>query len=61
MLNLKKQDLTENNLSDKRIHELKGSLDFGSKLTLLAVLKVLEQPVDDWGYSFTDTLNFELQ
>lgn len=60
MLNLKKQDISENNLSDKRIHELKGSLDFGSKLTLLAVLKVLDQPVDDWHYSFADTLNFEL-
>lgn len=61
MLNLKKQDISENNLSDKRIHELKGSLDFGSKLTLLAVLKVLDQPIDDWHYSFADTLNFELQ
>ena len=61
MLNLKKQDISENNLSDKRIHELKGSLDFGSKLTLLAVLKVLDQQIDDWHYSFADTLNFELQ
>lgn len=60
MLNLKKQDLTENNLSDKRIHELKGSLDFGSKITILTVLKVLEQEIDDWGYTFCDSLNFEL-
>jgi len=60
MMNLKKQDLTENNLSDKRIHELKGSLDFGSKITTLTVLKTLEQEIDDWGYTFCDTLNFEL-
>lgn len=60
MLNLKKQDLTEKNLSDKRIHELKGSLDFGSKITTLAILKTLEQEIDDWGYTFCDTLNFEL-
>lgn len=61
MMNLKKQDLTENNLSDKRIHELKASVDFGSKLTTLTILKVLEQDIDNWGYTFGDTLNFELQ
>ena len=60
MFNLKKQDLTENNLADKRIHELKANIDFGSKLTIMTVLKVLEQDVDDWGYTFGDTLNFEL-
>lgn len=59
--NLKKQDLEEGNLSDKRIHELKASLDFGSKLTTMTILKVLEQDVEDWGYTFGDTLTFELQ
>jgi len=39
---------------------LTGSLDFGSKITTLTVLKVLEQEIDDWGYTFCDTLNFEL-
>ncbi len=58
--NLKKQDLEEGNLSDKRIHELKASLDFGSKLTTMTILKVLEQDVEDWGYTFGDTLTFEL-
>lgn len=61
MMNLKKQDLTENNLSDKRIHELKASLDFGSKLTTLTILKVLEQDIDNWGYTFGDNINWELQ
>lgn len=60
MINLKKQDLTENNLSDKRIHEMKASLDFGSKLTWLTIIKVLGGSVDDWGYSFGDTINWEL-
>jgi len=59
--NLKKQDLEEGNLSDKRIHELKASLDFGSKLTTMTILKVLEQDIEDWGYTFGDTLTFELQ
>jgi len=57
---LKKQDLTENNLSDKWIHEIKANLDFGSKLTFLTIIKVLGGSVDDWGYSFGDTINWEL-
>ncbi len=60
LMRLKKQDLTENNLSDKRIHELKASLDFGSKLTTMSILKVLEQPVGDWGYTYGDTLTWQL-
>ncbi len=35
-------------------------MDFGSKITTLAILKTLEQEIDDWGYTFCDTLNFEL-
>lgn len=60
LINLKKQDLTENNLSDKRIHEIKASIDFGSKLTWLTIIKVLGGSVDDWGYSFGDSINWEL-
>ncbi len=60
LLTLKKQDLEKNDLQDKRIHELKASLDFGSKLTLMAVLKSLGQEVKDYGYTFKDTLTWEL-
>lgn len=39
---------------------MKASLDFGSKLTWLTIIKVLGGSVDDWGYSFGDTINWEL-
>ncbi len=39
MMNLKKQDLVEGNLKDKRINPLKSSLDFGSKTTWLTIIK----------------------
>ena len=61
MMNLKKQDIAEGNLQDKRIHEMKASLDLGSKLTLLAVMKVLDEDVDDWGYTYGDVVKHELQ
>ncbi len=60
LLNLKKQDLTDGNLSDKRIHQMKASLDFGSKLTVLTVLKVLGEDVSDWDATYGDTLTWEL-
>ena len=61
MLNLKKQDISEGNLQDKRIHELKANVDFGSKLTILCIMKVLGENVDDWGYTYGDTVKHELQ
>jgi hypothetical protein len=41
MINLKKQDLTDGNLSDKRIHEIKASVDFGNKITWFTIIKIL--------------------
>ncbi len=60
VINLKAKDLTDGSLADKRIHELKASLEFGTKTTWLAVLKVLGQEVYDCGFSFGDTMTWEL-
>ena len=60
MLNLKRQDLADNNLGDKRIHELKASLDFGSKLTVITILNALGQEVEDYGFTYGDSLEFIL-
>lgn len=60
MFQLKKQDLTQNNLSDKKIHELKASLDFGSKLTTLTIMKTLNQDIDNYGFTYGDDITFEL-
>lgn len=60
VMNLKKQDLADGDLKDKRIHELKASLDFGSKLTVLTILNALGQEVDDYGFTYGDTLEFLL-
>lgn len=48
-------------MKDKRVHELKASLDFGSKLTVLAVMKVLGEDVDDWSYTYGDVVRHELK
>jgi hypothetical protein len=57
----KKQDLTQNNLSDKKIHEMKAALDFGSKLTTLTIMKTLKQDIEDYGFTYGDTITFELK
>jgi hypothetical protein len=41
-MNTKKRDMTTNDIGDKRAHNLKASLDFGSKLTTLTIMKVLQ-------------------
>ena len=60
MMNMKAQDLADGDLGDKRIHELKVSLDFGSKLTILTILAALDQDVGDYGFTYGDTLEFAL-
>ena len=40
---------------------MKASLDFGSKLTMLCVLKVLEEDFDEWGYTYGDVIKHELK
>jgi len=59
-MNLKAQDISDGDLDDKRIHELKASLDFGSKLTILTILNALGEEVDDYGFTYGDSLEFIL-
>lgn len=47
-------------MGDKRIHELKASLDFGSKLTVITILNALGQEVEDYGFTYGDSLEFIL-
>jgi hypothetical protein len=39
---------------------MKASLDFGSKTTWYTVVRVLGAEPTDWGFSFGDTVSFEL-
>jgi hypothetical protein len=60
IINLKVTDITGGKLSDKRIHEIKASLDFGNKITWFTIIKILGAEPADWGYSFGDTITWEL-
>ena len=39
---------------------MKGNVDFGSKLTLLCFLKVFDETIDKWDYTYGDVVKHEL-
>jgi len=52
----KVEDLKQNDLQDLKVHLIKASFDFGSKLTILAFLKHFGKEPESWGFTYGDTL-----